>query len=179
VHALRIEEDALWAGQSPTGPKEPIGWDSLVLMAAYQIVKKESFHRWSASYNMATNTSDLRADKYSKDYKEYLADLVATLPNGSLRRLRVESRELNYPEALGTDAADPLTRANAREDSFRLVLARVHARATRITVPPETLVLLGGEPNPDHRLCHLPRLEDFEAYNRWLLQKTRLAGFAG
>ncbi len=178
IHALWIADDALWYRRGPTGRKSSLAWDGIVLMAAYEMVRKESFYRWSAQYSSAGHNSELHADEYWKDYKEYVADVVGLGAGGGMVRLRLESRGLNYQEALGADAPDILHRKNAQDDGFRLVLARIHGHSPKVSVPPETLVVLGGTVEAKERLYELPRIEEFEAYNRWLLQMMRLASQA-
>jgi hypothetical protein len=167
-------------------------------MAAYHVVKTESYHHWSTTGHQMGG-SELKAEKYSKDYVEYVADIFGSSPDGTLMRLRVGSRELNYEEALGSGTSEPqlpetgesqelrhqqafgfdLTNPrlvpDTHLDNFRLVLARIHARAVRAYVPPETLVLLGGAAEANCRLYDLSSLDEFDACNRWLLQKMRIS----
>ncbi len=195
VHQLWIAEDALWICQSHLGDREPIDWQSILLMAAYHVVKTESYHHWSATGHHMGG-SELKAEKYSKDYVGHVVDIFGSLRDGTLMRLRVGSRELKYQEALGSGTSEPQS-PETRESqelrafgsdptnprlvpdtylgNFRLALARIHARAVRAYVPPETFVLLGGVPEPNCRLNDLRNLEEFDAYNRWLLQKMRIS----
>jgi hypothetical protein len=199
VHELSIAEDALWICQSTLGDRQPIDWQSILLMTAYHVVKTESYHHWSTSGpHMGGSEWQLKTEKYSKDYVEHVADIFGSSPDGTFLRLRVGSRELNYQEALGpgtsvsqlpetgelherkhqqaygADPTNPRVVPDTRLGNFRLVLARIHARAVRAYVPPETLVLFGGAAEANCRLYDLPTLEEFDAYNRWLLQKMRI-----
>ncbi len=197
VHQLWIADDALWICQSHLGDRESIDWQGILLMAAHHVVKTESFHRWSTGYRMGTADPQLKVKQYSKDYVEHVADVFGSSRDGVLMRLRIGSRELNYQEAIGGAAPEPQTPQTGESqqrrhqqafgfdpgnprvvpdtqfDKFRLVLARIHARAVRAYVPPETLVLLGGAPLPDRPLYDLSSLEEFDAYNRWLLETMR------
>jgi hypothetical protein len=177
VHSLGIAEEALWICQSPAAPRAPVGWESLLLIAAHHLQKTETYLRWRITPDTSREDgTELRVESRVRNSPEYLADLVASSADGSLLRLRLWSRELNYQQALGVDLPDPRHTPNARLESFRLVLARIHARASRAHVPRETLALLGGVPDPERPPHDLPTLEEFDAYNRWLLQKTRLEG---
>jgi hypothetical protein len=196
IHQLWIREDALWIQRSHLDEREPIGWQSIPLMAAYHVVKTESYHHWSTGYRMANADPQLRVKQYFKDYVEHVADVFGSSRDGALVRLRIGSRELNYQEALGAAAAEsqaateeslkrrhqeafgsdptnPRLVPDTRLDSFLLVLARLHARAVCAYVPPETLALLGGPPPADRPLIDLSSLEEFDAYNRWLLEALR------
>ncbi|NUQ64958.1 MAG: hypothetical protein HUU20_21045 [Pirellulales bacterium] len=176
VHELWLQDDALWVRRTQLGPRESIRWERIVLVAAFRTTKREAYHHWftvGGGLQMDTGPQ-LKVSKYSKEYAEYLADVFEWMPSGSPARLRLGSREVNYSQALGSDLPDPHVAIDARSDSFRLLLARIHARARNAFVPPETLVLLGAEPDKGRRLHELPGLDDFDAYNRWLLQKLRV-----
>jgi len=174
VHSLWVAEDALWICRSPTSPKEPIRWDSVALIAACQTMKKESFHRWSADFNPVNDVSELKVQKYSQDFIEHVADLFGMAADGGLLRGRLGSRELNYKQALGVDRADPRLDTGKRFASFRLVLSRIFTKAARAQMPPEPIALLGGRLKPNCRLHNLTSLKEFDAYNRWLLQRIRI-----
>ncbi len=80
---------------------------------------------------------------------------------------------LNYAEALGNLAPDVLVDANARVEGFRLLLAAIASRATQAYVSPESAALLTSLPLRDVRSVPPVNLTDFDAFNRWLLQRLR------
>jgi hypothetical protein len=149
----------------------PLAWDTLRLIAVTRATKKESFRHWDTT---STRTgADLRVTSYTEDYAEYQADVFAVKLYGEVLGVRLMSRELNYSEALGDITPDVLVDANARTGGFRLVLSSIAARATQLYMPPETWAFLanaasGGVPPP------LPLQDDFDAANRWLLQRLLL-----
>ncbi len=205
IHQVWIAEDALRICRTPLSPQEPIAWAGIRMLAAYHVLKSETFQHWTTGgFRAGGGDPQLKVKQYSKDYVEHVADLFGPASDGGLMRLRLGSRGLNYQEALGVAGLSPSAPVpvpqtgdspifsaigqagiggsfgpqksgqspipDTQLDHFRLVLARIHARAVNAYVPPETLVLLGGPPPPDHRLNDLTSLEEFDAYNRWLLQ---------
>ncbi len=178
THHVRIAEDALWLGATGSGAKTLLGWDTLRLIAVTKTTKTESFRHWqtgtpSAGYGEEAN---LKVTTYTEDYTEYLADVFAIQPHGQVLGVRLLSRELNYSEALGDVAPDALVTANARIDSFRLLVSAIAARATRVYVPPESAGLLTKSAKERARIRASASLDDFNAVNRWLLQRLPLQG---
>ena len=171
MHHVRIAEDALWLGATGSDTETSLGWNTLRLITMTKTTKKESFRHWEAK-----RYADLKATAYTEDYAEYLADLFAVQLDGQALGVRLFSRELNYSEALGDMTPDALVDANARMGGFRLLLSSIAARATQVYVPPESLALLNKSPKKSARTRASPSLDDFNAVNRWLLQRLRLQG---
>lgn len=183
LHHLWLREDALWIRRAPTGPLDSIAWDTIAVIAACRATQQETRMHWSAEarrmnqgISAALEVSPsvhLKAAQQTQEFVEYVADIIAWLPGGAVDRLRLNSRELNYQEALGADAPDPQTVPQARILGFIWVLARIQAQAVRALVPPDTAALLRDGLDKTRRPDKLQGLEEFDAYNRWLLQKSR------
>lgn len=176
VHELWIVDNGLWVRLSQTGPRESVAWNSIGLIAVLPTTKTEKYHKWKTSARgVGKNIQyDLEVTNYSEDSAEWLADVIAAAPEGGLARYRLMSREINYAEALGTDMPDRNVQSDWRWNCFRLLIARIGDHAPQAQFPPETLQLLG---RGQHPRCPNPSphgQDDFDAYNRWLLQKARI-----
>jgi len=177
VHHLWLRDDALYLLRHEVGPPEPLPWDQIALVAALRVTQQETVLHWSAEHSDFSDRRDpqvrLKVEPHDEDYKEFVADLVAVTPGGQFDCLRLFSRQINFLQALGAEAPDRLTAKNARVAGFCLLLTRIRQRAAQALVPAETRVLLGDPVAAEAPLRSLPTLEEFEAYNRWLLQKSR------
>ncbi len=171
MHQVRIADDGLWLGATGLAAKMLLGWDTLRLMAVTKTTKKESFRHWET-----TGSADevkLKVTTYTEDSAEYLADVFAVQPADQVLGVRLFSRELNYSEALGDTTPDLLVDANARMDGFRLLVSSIAARATQAYVSPESAALLTKSAKERARTPTSASLDDFNAVNRWLLQRLR------
>ena len=174
THHVRIAEDALWLGASSSDAKTLFAWDVLRLIAVTKTTKKESLRRWETT--SIGDGESLKMTTYTEEYGEYLADIFAVPREDQVLGVRLMSRELNYSEALGNATPDALVDANARMDGFRRLLSSIAARASNAYIPPNSLAFLH---NTDSRRARMPpvSLDDFDGFNRWLLQRLRLKGF--
>jgi hypothetical protein len=172
VHRVGIAEGGLCVRDANLDVKTPLGWDSLRLIAVTKTMKKETFRHWETMGG--DDELKLRAIPYTEDLVEILADVFAFQPNGDVFGVRIVSRELNYAEALGSLAPDNLVDANARVEGFRLLLVTIAARARQAYVSPESAALLTTMPSGAFRATRPVKLKEFEAFNRWFLQKLRL-----
>ena len=84
------------------------------------------------------------------------------------------SGELNYSEALGDTAPDVLVDANARMEGFRLLILSIASRASHVHVPAESAALLTKSARESAQVPASATLDDFNAVNRWLLQRLLL-----
>ena len=175
MHQVRIADDGLWLGATGLAAKMLLGWDTLRLIAVTKTTKKESFRHWETTTGSADEVK-LKVTAYTEDYAEYLADVFAVQLDGQVLGVRLFSRELNYSEALGDMTPDVLVDANARMDGFRLLVSSIAARATQAYVPRESLALLNKSAKERARTPTSASLDDFNAVNRWLLQRLRLQG---
>jgi len=185
VHHLWLRDDALYLLRHEVGPPEPLPWDQIALIAALRVTQQETVLHWSAGDLKAGYEArfplglqrdgpvKLRVEPHDEEYKEFVADLVAATPGGQFDCLRLFSRQINFLQALGAEAPDRLTAKNARVKGFCLLLTRIRQHASQALMPAETRVLLGDPVAAEAPLRSLPTLEEFEAYNRWLLQKSR------
>lgn len=173
MHQVRITEDALWLGATGMEAKT-LGWNTLRLIAVTKSTKQDLFHHWETT--SSRSEVKLKVTVYTEDYAEYLADVFAVQLDGQVLAVRLFSRELNYCEALGDMAPDAMVDANARMDGFRLLVFSITARATQVYVPPESRALLTQTAKESVHTRALASLDDFNAVNRWLLQRLRLQG---
>jgi hypothetical protein len=172
IHEVWVAPNGLWVHLGHLGAKRLVNWSSIALIAACPIQRTEAFHRWSTSRSLLGGSDyRLKAKGYSKEYTELCADVFGASPDGQLMRLRLGSRELNYQEVLA-NIEDAPSMPEKRIDAFCLVLAQILQRALRAYVPPETRILLGDGSEPEQPLCDLSSVEEFDTYNRWLLQKV-------
>ena len=174
MHQVRIAEDALWLGASDHDAKTSLGWNTLRLIAVTKMTRKELFRHWETTGCRAE--VNIKVTPYTEDYTEYLADVFALQPGGQVLGVRLFSRQLNYSEALGDTAPDALVDANARMDGFRLLVSSIAAHAPQVHVSPESLALLDKSARESVRTPPLASLDDFNAVNRWLLQRLHLRG---
>ena len=132
LHHLWLHDDALWIRRAETGPPVPIAWDTIALIAACRATQTETRMHWSVEARgvnpdisprmQLSSTPRLDVSKKTQEFVEYVADIVAWPSGGPLDRLRLNSREVNYQEALGADAPDPQTVPQARILGFIWVL---------------------------------------------------------
>lgn len=176
VHHVRIAEDALWLGATGSDANTSLGWDTLRLIAVTKTTKKELFRHWETTDGGGRDEVKLKVTAYTEDSKEYLADVFAVQVDGQVFGVRLSARELNYSEALGDSAPDGLVDANARMDGFRQLLSSIITRATRAYVPPESQALLAKSVKERAQIRASASLDNFNAVNRWLLQRLRLQG---
>ncbi len=174
THHVRIAEDALWLGATGSDAKTLLGWDMLRLIAVTKTTKTEMFRHWETKGSRAE--VKLKVTAYTEDYAEYLADVFAVQPDRQVLGVRLFSRELNYSEALGNTAPDALVDANARMEGFRLLVLSIASRASQVYVPPESAALLTKSAKERARTPASASLDDFNAVNRWLLQRLHLQG---
>ena len=118
----------------------------------------------------------LKVTAYTEESAEYLADVFAVQLDGQVLGVRLFSRELNYSEALGDTTPDALVDANARMEGFRLLVSSIASRASQVYVPPESAALLTKSAKESAQIRASASLDDFNAVNRWLLQRRRLQG---
>jgi len=171
MHRVWIADDALWVRAGNLDAKTPLAWDALRLIAMTKTKVTESFQHWET-----TGVDDevrLKVTPYTEEVTDYLADVFAFQPLGSVLGVRFMSRELNYAEALGNLAPDILVDANARMEGFRLLLSAIASRATQAYVSPESAALLTTLPLKLVRSTPPVKLNNFDAFNRWLLQRLR------
>jgi hypothetical protein len=173
VHELWILDDALQVLAGQVGPREAVPWGRIVLIAASPVMKTEHYHHWQTTQDY--RTSNLEVTSYAEDSVEWLVDLFASSAAGGFVTYRLMSREINYAEALGADRPDPNVVLKWRLASFCMLIGRMVARAGKAQVSAETVELLRAGPNIDRPRRNLHGLDDFDAYNRWLLQKICLA----
>ena len=176
THHVRIAEDALWLGASGSDAKTLLGWDTLRLIAVTKTTKKESFRHWETTSGGGRDDVKLKVTAYTEESAEYLADIFAFQINAQVVGVRLFSRELNYSEALGNTAPDALVDANARMDSFRLLVFSIASRASQVYVPPESAAFLTKSAKESAQIRPAASLDEFNAVNRWLLQRRRLQG---
>ncbi len=173
THHVRIAEDALWLGASGSDAKTSLGWDTLRLIAVTKTTKKDLFRHWETTGGGGRTGPNLKVTTYTEDSAEYLADVFAVQLDGQVLGVRLFSRELNYSEALGDTTPDLLVDANARMEGFRLLILSIATRASQVYVPPESLALLNKSAKERARTRTSASLDDFNAVNRWLLQRLR------
>ena len=179
MHRVWITDEALCVRAGNLDTRTPLAWDTLRLIAATKTTKKESFQHWDTS-DRRVEVVTHRVTNYTEEFTEYLADVFAFQPNDQVLGVRLMSRELNYVEALGNLAPNVLVDAGARMEGFRLLLSAIVSRAAQAYVPPESAELLTTLPLGAIRLPLPVNLSDFDAFNRWLLQRLRhRAGVAG
>ena len=118
----------------------------------------------------------LKVTAYTEDFAEYLADVFAVQFEGQVFGVRLFSRELNYSEALGDMAPDVLVDSNARMEGFRLLVLCIASRAIHVYVSPESAALLTKSAKERARTRASASLDDFNAFNRWTLQRLSLQG---
>ncbi len=172
MHQVWIAEDALWVRAGHLDAKTSLGWDTLRLIAVTTTTKKESFQHWDTVARRAEVATHW-VTNYTEEFAEYLTDVFAFRPNDQVLGVRLMSRELNYAEALGNLTPDVLVDANARMEGFRLLLSAIASRSTQAYVSPESAALLTTLPQPSVRSTPPVKLNDFDAFNRWLLQRLR------
>ncbi len=173
THHVRIAEDALWLGASGSDAKTSLGWDTLRLIAVTKTTKKDLFRHWETTGGGGRTGPNLKVTTYTEDSAEYLADVFAVQLDGQVLGVRLFSRELNYSEALGDTTPDLLIDANARMEGFRLLILSIASRASQVYVPPESAALLTKSAKERARTPPSASLDDFNAVNRWLLQRLR------
>ncbi len=174
IHQVWIAEDALWVRATDLDAKTPLAWDTLRLIAVTRTTKKETFRHWKTTGGTGRTGPNLKVTAYTEEYAEYLADLFTIVPPGQVHGVRLVSRELNYAEALGDMTPDAVVDANARTDGFRLLLSSIAARASKAHIPPESRALLAKPARGSALMPPAAPLDDFDAYNCWLLQRLRL-----
>jgi hypothetical protein len=175
MHQVWIAEDALKLGAAGLDAKMLLGWDTLRLIAVTKTTKKESFQHWDTT-NRRTPVVAPRVTTYTEEFAECLADVFAFSPHGQVLGARLLSRELNYAEALGDMIPDAAVDADARMDGFRLLLSAIASRASQLYIPPESLALLSSPARASALMPPAGSLDEFDGYNRWLLQRLRLRG---
>ena len=175
MHQVRIADDGLWLGATGLAAKTSLGWDTLRLMAVTKTTKKESFRHWQTGTPSWAfgEEANFRVTTYTEDSAEYLADVFAVQLDGQVLGVRLFSRELNYSEALGDTTPDLLVDANARMEGFRLLILSIASRASQVYDPPESAALLTKSAKERARTPTSASLDDFNAVNRWLLQRLR------
>jgi len=171
MHQVWIADDALWVRAGNLDAKTPLAWDTLRLIAITKTTRTESFQHWEITG--IREEEKLRVTTHTEECAEYLADVFAFRPQGSVLGVRLFSRELNYAEALGNLAPDVLVDANARVESFRLLLSAIASRAAQAYVSPESAALFTTLPLRIVRSTPPVKLNSFDAFNRWLLQRLR------
>ena len=182
MHQVWITEDALWLGVTGIDAKTSLGWNTLRLIAVTKTTKNELFRHWETTGGGGGTVGgggtgpNLKVTPYTKDYAEYLADVFAIQPAGQVLGVRLFSRELNYSEALGDTAPDALLDANARMEGFRLLVLSIASHASQVYVPPESAALLTKSAKERARTRASASLVDFNAFNRWTLQRLHLQG---
>ena len=170
VHHVWITDDALCVQALGQEGKTRLAWDTLRLIAVTDTTRKESFQHWPTPRRTPIITPQVT--RYTEEFAEHLADLFALSPQGVVLGVRLFSRQVNYAEALGDMAPDALLDAEARSESFCLLLTSIAARATQVYIPPESRARL-TQATPGSAPASL---DDFDAYNRWTLQRLRLQG---
>ncbi|HEV3339869.1 MAG TPA: hypothetical protein VG125_05915 [Pirellulales bacterium] len=174
VHEVSLGDDALVVRVTDRDPEVSIAWERILLLAAFQTTHVESYHNYRTVTHGQRAAVDLKIDRVQEQRPEPFVDLFYTMPTASLDRIRLLSREMNYTRILGADAPDPHVTIKSRLAGFRLVVARIGTRASRAVIPPETLCFLGGDKAAEG-LVKLRNLDDFDTYNRWLLQTLQIA----
>ncbi len=140
MHQVWINDDALWVRAVNVDSKTRLAWDTLRLIAMTKTTNTDSFRHWKTTGG--DDEVRLKVTPYTEEFTEYLADVFAFQPQGSVLGVRLVSRELNYAEALGNLAPDVLVDANAQLEGFRLLLSAIASRATQAYVSPESAALL-------------------------------------
>jgi hypothetical protein len=153
-----------------------LGWDTLRLIAVTKTTKKELFRHWETTGGGGRDEVKLKVTAYTEESAEYLADLFAVQLDGQVVGVRLFSRELNYAEALGNVTPDALVDANARMEGFRLLVLSIASRAGRVYVPPESAALLTKSAKERAQTRAAASLDDFNAVNRWTVQRLCLQG---
>ena len=176
THHVRIAEDALWFGATGSDAKTSLGWNTLRLIAVTKTTKKDLFRHWETTGGGGREEVKLKVTAYTEESAEYLADVFAVQFDGQVLGVRLFSRELNYSEALGTLTPDALVDANARMEGFRLLVSAIASRASQVYVPPESAALLTKSAKESAQIRATASLDDFNAVNRWLLQRRLLQG---
>jgi hypothetical protein len=176
VHEVSLRDDALVVRVTDRDPEMSIAWERILLLAAFETTRVESYHNYRTTGRGGDHGAvELKIDRVKEQRPEPFVDVFYTTPEASLARIRLLSREMNYTRILGADAPDPHVTIKFRMAGFRLVVARIGTRATRAVIPPETLRFLGGDKTADEKLVKLRDMDNFDAYNRWLLQSLQIA----
>lgn len=175
VHDVSLRDDALVVRVTDLDPEMSIAWEQIQLVAAFKTTRVESYHNYRTVTHGRHGMEELKIDRVKEERPEPFADVFYTMPAASLACIRLLSHEMNYTRILGADAPDPNVTIKPRLAGFRLVVARIGTRAHRAVIPPETVSFLRGDKAADERLIKLRNLDDFETYNRWLLQSLRMA----
>ena len=172
MHQVWIADDGLYVRASHLDAKISLGWDTLRLIAVTATRKKESFQHWDTAVRGAVMVTH-GVTNYTEEFAEYLIDVFAFQANDQVLGVRLLSRELNYAEALGNLAPDVLVDSNARVEGFWLLLSAIASRSTQAYVSPESAALLSRLHLRIDRSAPPVNLNEFDAYNRWLVQRLR------
>jgi len=171
VHQVWITDDALCVQLPGSEAKTQLDWETVRLMAVTTTTRKESFQHWPTPVRDPVVTQ--RMTTKTEKFAEQLADVLSIPIPGVVFGVRLFSWQVNYAEALGGVAPDALRDINARTNSFCRLLSAIAARATRVYIPPGSQALLEASFESIRPLPDIP-LDEFEAYNRWLLQRLCL-----
>ena len=174
MHHVRIAEDALWLGATGSDAKTLLGWDMLRLIAVTKTTKTEMFRHWETKGSRAE--VKLKVTAYTEDYAEYLADVFAVQPDRQVLGVEALLAGVELFRSLGNTAPDALVDANARMEGFRLLVLSIASRASQVYVPPESAALLTKSAKERAQTPASASLDDFNAVNRWLLQRLHLQG---
>ena len=170
VHQLRIADDALCVRTNELDDETRFCWDAIRLIAGSTATRTEKFHKWPTERRgTPIRTMDITA--YSESFDETFADIYAFERDRQIIGARLMSRELNYAEALrDLVTSDAMIDFNMRVDGFPLLLSIIISRSPRVYVRPDSMAR-------DDSIASTPGVttpEDFDASNRWLLQRLRL-----
>jgi hypothetical protein len=174
MHQVWITEDALCVRAGSWDAMVPLGWETVRLVALAKMTRTDSFQHWEMAGDL--DAVNLKVTPYVEESAEYLADVFAFQPDGSVLGARLISRELNYSEALGNLAPDILNDANARLEGFRLLLSAIVARAVHAYVPSNSAALLAKLLSRAAKTFPRAKMNEFDAMNRWHLQRLRMKG---
>jgi hypothetical protein len=183
VCELWICDDNLWLRHGYAGPRMAIRWDSIVLITACLARKTESYRHWSTSGGKPlqdnipqTDGPCLRITEYTEDSAEFLADVFAMSSDKDLVWFRLGSRKISFKEVLKLDAH---LSPGARLENFRLLVTKICAKAVNARIPSETKALIECAPRNKRRFRALRDPVEFQAFNRWALQKLRIDSHPG
>lgn len=199
VRLLEIRDDALMLTLGYTGPQRAVAWDTVRFLSAGEIVEvrvsrraapQPKKRRLNFVYRIGLDMmlpglgmvagriggkgkkeSNVPGIRREEAWPVQLADIFAGAPGEELLHVRLRSRDLYYPQILGTQSTRDY------EANFRLVLAQLGVRAKEAVVSPglKALMLAGTDPDVDPAEAHFADVIDFTSYNRWQLQMIALA----
>jgi hypothetical protein len=110
-------------------------------------------------------------DDYELENWQVAAELLTEIVG--VRAVSARQRTRDYAEALGNLAPDALVDTMARVEGFRLLIMAIVSRSTQAYVSPGSAALLTALPVRIVRSPPPVNLNDFDAFNRWLLQRLR------